>query len=186
MMVSSQEPSALVSALSLPLAAAGFDLTGTLDACAFNRPAQGFRLETFQRQSALAVVVGNTRVLWPTFMDRYQRLAALRRSPNPLDAYTEQCINEALQPIVCRHRVYFGHHTGPEVVPLQRLAEAAGVGELSPSHLNVHPIHGPWIALRALVVFDHPAPLNNVKPSSHCRPCQRPCLSALTRALRVD
>jgi hypothetical protein len=35
---------------------------------------------------------------------------------------------------------------------MQRLAELAGLAWLSPSYLSVHPVHGPWISLRAAIV----------------------------------
>jgi hypothetical protein len=40
------------------------------------------------------------------------------------------------------------------LVAMQRLAHAIGVAHLHPgSQLCIHPTYGPWIALRAVVVF---------------------------------
>jgi hypothetical protein len=50
----------------------------------------------------------------------------------------------------------------------------------------VHPEHGPWIALRAVVIFDAEGPVRGEKAPVLCAPCDRPCMAALARALAAD
>ena len=111
------------------------------------------------RSDALAIVIGNTRALWPHFVAAVRADATLAASAHPLDHYVEQTIDAAMQHASTRAFVAFGHRQGNHgFPPLQRVADAAGLGWLAPNHLLIHETHGPWIALRALVVFDLDGP----------------------------
>jgi methylmalonic aciduria homocystinuria type C protein len=83
-----------------------------------------------------------------------------------------------------RHALYWAHQTSPRALPIQRLAELVGLASLSPSHLSIHPLYGPWFALRAVAVFDVDGP-DEPAPAltSPCVQCDKPCLPALERAL---
>jgi epoxyqueuosine reductase QueG len=67
-------------------------------------------------------------------------------------------------------------------VPLQHLAVATGLGALAPSHLVIHPVYGPWFALRAAVVIDGEPP-RCAAIAQPCR-CDAACSDALKRAQR--
>ena len=38
------------------------------------------------------------------------------------------------------------------------LAEASGLAHVGPAHLAIHPQHGPWFGLRAVIVLDANVP----------------------------
>ncbi len=118
------------------LATRGFDIAHVFDAAVVARePGLAVLGE------GVGLLVGNTRALWPIF------LAALPDDADPLDRYTE----DAIAPL---GRAYFAHRKyGGSYLPFQRLAVAAGLAALAPNHLVIHPIYGPWFALRAVIVF---------------------------------
>jgi len=143
------------------LARAGFDLVHTFDASiAFSGPER------------LGILIGNTRALWPIFK------AAMGDEANPLEAYTERTIDAAFPGA----RIYYAHRKyDGSFIPFQRIAVASGFGALAPSRLVVHPVHGPWFALRAIVVIDGEPPVR--APIEQPCQCQAACASALDAAL---
>ncbi len=128
---------------------------------------------------ALAYVIGNGRALWEPFV------AWARARPelaHPVDAYVESCVREQAGRLGAAHDVAFAHE-GPPYLPIQRIAEAAGLCWLSPARLSIHPEHGPWIALRAVVVVDRPGPQGPAPAlEPPCHACESACVPALERA----
>ena len=121
-------------------------------------------------------LVGNTRALWPRFVAARAADPELAAAEHPLELYTER----ALAGIGAR--VWFGHHRYEgEFVPLQRIAVATGLGALAPTGLVIHPVYGPWFALRAVVVGDG-EPIAPVEVTLPCE-CGGSCLGAFARAL---
>jgi methylmalonic aciduria homocystinuria type C protein len=145
------------------LADAGFDITHELDlAVVVGDPAFAALAHGPRR----AVLVGNTRALWPIFLAARAADPALAADPDPIERYTEAAIARAFPgaPVWFSHRRYAG-----VFLPFQRLAVAAGLGALSPTQLVIHPIYGPWFALRAVVVLDgDPPPRRPPLPAYHC------------------
>jgi methylmalonic aciduria homocystinuria type C protein len=167
--------------------AAGLDLVKAFGVAAFNRTAPAHeRLPAFGRQNALGLIVGNSRHLWGTFREAFRSDARLQSLPHPLDAYVVAVVTHAAATLAPSALVVFAHVVEPTAIPIQRIAEAAGLAQLSPSHLSVHPIYGPWMALRAVVVVDvdgpEPAGGAAVRP---CDDCARPCVPAFEEALRA-
>jgi methylmalonic aciduria homocystinuria type C protein len=155
------------------LAAAGFDIAHAFDAAAAAREPGLALLAGEQR---LGMLLGNTRALWPPFSEamRDPELAAAR---DPLERYTECAVDAAFPGA----RIYYGHRPyGGAFLPLQRLAVATGLGALAPTHLVIHPIYGPWFALRAVVVLDGEPPAR-APIAPPCR-CDASCGDALARA----
>ena len=157
------------------LAEAGFDLVHAFDtAVAAREPG----LERLGGTERLGLLIGNTRALWPRFVAA-MRDPALRGAPDPLERYTESTI-ETCYPGA---RIYYGHRRyDGAFVPLQRLAVATGLGALAPSQLVIHPIYGPWFALRAVVVLDGDPPPACAPIVQPCT-CDASCANALTAAL---
>lgn len=122
----------------------------------------------------LGLLVGNTRALWPRFVAALAA-PALAADPHPLERYTEETIDAAFPGA----RIYYGHRRyGGAFLPLQHLAVLTGLGALAPGHLVVHPVYGPWFALRAVIVVPGtPPPL----PPPLAQPCR--CGSACAEAL---
>jgi Methylmalonic aciduria and homocystinuria type C family len=157
------------------LAAAGFDVAHTFDAAAAAREPG---LELLAGDAGLGILIGNTRALWPQFTQAMKD-PALAADPDPLDRYTERVIDAAF----AGARRYYGHrrHDG-RFVPLQRLAVATGLGALAPSQLVIHPIYGPWFALRAVVVTEGSPPSRSPIPQPCC--CDASCMAMFSQAQR--
>lgn len=176
--------------IRLACARQGIDLARPFGLGAFHEQcAREHRLDDFGRPNPLALVLGNTRALWPVFLDALAARPALRVDPHPLDRYVEEVVQGALSRAPDRHRVYWGHHRQRPAIALQRIAAVAGLAELGPAHLSVHPEHGPWIGLRAVVIFDVDASeLPGERPSFRaCATCPgRACVPALSRALATS
>lgn len=155
---------------------AGFDLVHLFDAAiAAHEPGLAMLADGSRR---LGLLVGNTRALWPPFVAARHTDPELAAARDPLDRYTEQSIGRAFPgaPIWFGHRRYDG-----AFVPLQRLAVATGLGALAPTQLVIHPIYGPWFALRAVVlVAGEPPPTAPI--AAPCT-CGASCHEALARAL---
>jgi hypothetical protein len=157
------------------LTSAGFDLAHTFDAAAAAREPGLAMLAGPER---LGLLIGNTRALWPRFTDAL-RDPALAAERDPLDRYTERAIDAAFPGA----RIYFGHRRyDGAFVPLQHLAVATGLGALAPSRLVIHPVYGPWFALRAAVVIEGEPPVR--RPIAKPCTCDEACATVLARAQR--
>jgi methylmalonic aciduria homocystinuria type C protein len=157
------------------LAAAGFDLAHTFDAAAAAR-APG--LGVLAGADRLGILVGNTRALWPPFQAALRADPALAGDPDPLERYTERAIASAY---ATGARIYYGHRRyAGGFLPLQRLAALTGLGAIAPSQLVIHPVYGPWFALRAVIVVPgEPPPRAPI--AQPCR-CTAACADAFARA----
>lgn len=156
-----------------------------------------FTFERFGLESCLGVVIGNTRSLWPHF----EPVLAIESEPHPLDRYTEHHVERATREALAirgfpeHFAVYYAHRMdyallGGDLgaVPIQRLAELAGLAPIAPCHLSVHPQYGLWIGWRAVLVLPlaplpHGEALVSAPTPTPCSGCTRPCLEALARAL---
>jgi methylmalonic aciduria homocystinuria type C protein len=70
---------------------------------------------------------------------------------------------------------------------MQRAAMIAGLAHTSPSYLSIHPEHGPWIALRAVIVLDKDWTSGEPAPAPDpCTPCPKPCMPALDDAVAAS
>lgn len=172
-----------VDAAIRDLAAAGFDLAHAFDpAIAAREPGLALIGEALADAAGAwcGLLVGNTRALWPPFVAARAADPALAADPNPLQRYTERCV-EAARPAGAR--VYYAHQRyGGAFVPFQRLAVATGLGALAPSHLVIHPEHGPWFALRAVIVAPGAPPVPPPSPIARACRCDAPCHDALAAA----
>ncbi len=164
-------------------AADGFDLTQPFAACWYNdtvAPPQ--RLADFGRHRALGVLIGNSRALWPPFLAAWHADAALRAAADPLDRYTESRLEPHLDRLGVRAVVRWVHEPPPRLA-VQRLAHLSGLAPLAPMGLNVHPVYGPWIALRAVVVLDTEGPPGDPPVVAlPCDACTQACAPASARA----
>lgn len=160
-------------------AAAGLDLHAITSAGAYNATiAEPFHLPG--RDDALTIVVGNTRALWP-HVGAYVRSCPVP-PVDPVDSYVESSIGSATSGVSEVIDIRYSHEPPPRRIAFQRLAHVAGLAWLSPSHLCVHPEFGPWLALRAAIVLDVPAPPPTPPPTPPCD-CSNGCGQLLVDAL---
>lgn len=153
---------------------AGFDLVHPFDAHAVAREPGLAMLADPERR--LGYLVGNTRAAWPRFRAVRRADPALAASAHPIDRHTEQTCER-----IAGARCFFAHRRYDDAfLPFQRLAVAAGLGTLSPSHLVIHPTYGPWFALRAVVLVAG-EPVTRVLPPAPCN-CAAGCVAAFERA----
>ncbi len=176
----------LVERLSQACASQGFDVVAP-----FNRrrwSSSHAALPDVGLHDALGVVIGNTRALW-----RHVRHACQVRQGDPVDRYTEEVLTRIVSDTCAavRHEVVWAHdvaaaegapNDAPQPFPMQRLAAEMGLASMSPSGLAIHPVHGPWWALRAVVVIAVPGPSRSVPAPDICGPCHQPCVTPFERA----
>jgi methylmalonic aciduria homocystinuria type C protein len=177
----------LVDAFRCSCEQAGFDLVTPLRVGDYNARVSGaLRLEDFGCGAHLALVVGNTRALWPRLLDALESDARLAAEAHPLERYTERSIRSAARRLSVPFSLRWSHEGGDRLVAMQRLAHVAGLAYLSESHLSVHPTYGPWIGLRAALSLPVPGPESPAPELSHpCGGCAGRCWPAFEHGLEV-
>lgn len=134
-----------------------------------------------QMQSLLFVANGGP-LLWQHFSKwRESQPANLQ---HPLDTYTKNTLEELKNLLAERNiaaatiypffqeKVWFN---------FQNLAAALRITRPSPLGLHLHPIFGPWVSFRGLLLLDQPWE-NTLKPATvddfdPCPTCAKPCIS---------
>lgn len=165
--------------VSSALAAAGFDVVQPFDApaCA-SEPGLAMLADPARRCGYL---VGNTRALWTRFVAARAVDPALDRDPHPIERYTVETI-DWIAASLPDARVFYSHREyGGAFLPFQRLAVASGLGAIAPTQLVIHPIYGPWFALRAAIVWAGD-PARVAAPIARPCTCTNACGDALARA----
>ncbi|KAK8804531.1 hypothetical protein WA588_004741, partial [Blastocystis sp. NMH] len=136
----------------------GFDLVAPFCVQDYNQKVEvEHQLPVLNQKNTLALLIGNSRYLWPIFIkDLVDRNYEPNSSPNPLDEYTSLCIGDALKNIPVESKCFFYFtKNGQHFIPFQRLAEIANLGVNSPrSHLCYSPVYSSWFGLRAVIIFD--------------------------------
>lgn len=175
----------VLTTLQAALGPWGFDLMQPLRIAQYNaRVEPPLALEDFGSGDHLAVVVANTRALWPIWLEALASDPVLAACSDPLDAYTERVLHAAVARLGAPASVRFAHETGARTVAMQRLAHVAGLAFLTETHMSVHPTYGPWIALRAAISVAIPGPPGSPAPMVQpCGGCAHGCRPAFERAL---
>lgn len=167
-----------LATLAAELVSFGLDLLHPFRVAMYNAGVEAaYRLPDYGRPDCLAVLVANTRALWPHF------LAGRRAEPDPLDRWVARRIQRAASQLEVGWEVWLEPDPPPRRLPLQRLASLSGFAWLAPSHLVLHPIYGPWVALRGVVVIDAPGPPPVAPLDAACGECAQACKPALAAAL---
>ena len=170
---------------------AGLDLVQAFDLAWYNERIAGHPrlrpLETFGRanSSALALLVGNTRALWPRLRAALATDPQLRASTDPVDDYAQTELVRATGGLAVACSVYPARERGAEV-SLLHAAEASGFAAVGPAQLGVHRELGPWFGLRGLIVLDVALERQRPAPDSPCATCSRPCVTPLSEALAAQ
>ena len=169
----------LVRRVGSLLDAAGLDLRGALSRSTYDAlvpPA--WRCPMLLPGARSAVLVGSGgRALW-----RAARESGAAGS-DPLDLHTARALEGCVAELTTagRHALaLFAHERrGGVHADFVALGQAAGLGAPSRLGLLVHPVYGPWLSLRALLLTDvawpESAPLRAFDP---CTGCPAPCADA--------
>ena len=168
----------LLDVLRRALSPAGFNLVGVTTPADYDAgvPA-GRQLRNLAPAARSVIVIGNGGP------DLWQRVsAAAPAAPDPIDAYTRDRIEALALPLLGIPRddvrVFYPFQSDP-LLAFMRLGECAGLGAPSILGILVHPLYGPWVALRAAlalpVALPPSAPLN-FTPCATC--AAKPCIGA--------
>jgi methylmalonic aciduria homocystinuria type C protein len=167
----------LVGCVKARCAMAGLDLVQPFRAGCYDGLVEpAYRLPDLGGPDRLAILVGNTRALWPRFIAALRTRPALLEAPHPLDAYVMDTLESAARELPVRSEVRGAHEPPPRRVAMQAMAHCSGLAWLSPSHLNIHPVFGPWIALRGVIVVDLEGPPGPPPSPQACEGCADRCV----------
>jgi hypothetical protein len=144
------------------------------------------RLPDLGRPDALAFVVANSRALWPVLRRVVAGDPTLAHAEHPLDTYVTRILETAVCQADCPATILYAHTVSPRAIPIQRIAERAGLAPLGPAFLSIHPTWGPWFGFRAVVVVDAAGPPEAKPPWNPCALCPRPCVAALAEAREMS
>jgi hypothetical protein len=164
----------IVAALRARLAHVGLDLVGATSVAAYDaRMTAGQGLAPRAPEARGIVVVGNGgAALWRTFRAAVPAPAG----DDPLDAFVRDGVLQAVRD-VAGARVCWPSEAR---VDFRLLGELAGLGRPSLVGVLIHPVYGPWIALRAAILV--PADVVAPRPADGFDPCptcvERPCIAA--------
>jgi hypothetical protein len=143
----------------------GFDLIKPFNVSHYNHLVFSKKNKLLMRENSLGIIIGNTRNFWNPFMKEYE--LNLKDSLNPVDEYTENVIKNLvkLKFSNVKHFVKFSHDVeNGEIISMQKACHVSGLAFNEENiGLCIHPIYGPWFALRAVIVFDLDAPLDPVE-----------------------
>ncbi len=160
------------------LDAAGLDLRGVLAPVEYDaRVPPAWRCAALLPGARSVWVVGSGgRALWTAA----QAGAALHASPDPLDAHTEGALGACVEWLRSEGQAAvaaFAHERrAGAYADFVALGHAAGLGAPSRLGLLVHPVYGPWLSLRALLVTALATRPSAPRPDfDPCRGCPAPC-----------
>lgn len=184
--------------LQRALAAAGLDLFATCAVEDYDRLVpDDFRLSGAVGHSLApiapddrVVLIGASRVIWTAFTDALAREPERRLEAHPFDRWSSETlaaiVRETLpsELVVDLRMVFEGP---PRGFAAQHLAELTGLACRGPAAMSVHPVFGPWFALRAALVLRGGGPPAPPPPAPICERCAtRACVPALEHALAAS
>jgi hypothetical protein len=171
----------LVRQIGTRLARDGLNLVGATSVAAYDaRVPPAFALAPHAGRARGVIVVGNGGgAFWSAYRAFCRDVPAHETMPDPLDRYTRDTVTRATADLAGARCVFpFDFPAIP--VSFQALAEAAGLGRPSLVGVLVHPVYGPWIALRAAVLV--PVDVTALRPADDFDPCptciERSCIAA--------
>ena len=125
-----------------------------------------------------AIVVGSGgRALW----DAFARAPEFALAADPLDAYTRRVVSAAAAALDPESAAAFAfEQRASAFADFVELGRLAGLGAPSRLRLLLHPLYGPWISLRAIVLTrrDWENRLEASLAWDPCRDCPAPCEAA--------
>jgi hypothetical protein len=125
------------------------------------------------------LVASGGRALW----DAFTRAPEFGCEPDPLDAYTRRVVGAAaveLGPTAGVQTLFAFEQRGGAFADFVALGRLAGLGAPSRLALLIHPVYGPWLSLRAIVLTLGEWEIGTSVPLGFdpCRDCPAPCEAA--------
>ncbi len=171
----------LLDALRGALAPSGLNLVGVADPARWDAASLPARQRSALFPSTRAIIViGNAGPsMWSAFVDDLRgHPEHLRDEEHPVDAFVARALTRADAALGPYPRRWFHASATADVhVDFRVLAELAGLGARSRLGLAIHPVHGPWIGLRAACFLDAELPFDG-PIASVCDGCPAPCVTA--------
>jgi hypothetical protein len=134
-------------------------------------------------EARTAVVIGNGGgAFWHAFRTYCATHPGHAALADPLDEFTRIAVEDAARPVLADGgtRLLYPFRFPEDPVSFVHLAECAGLGRRSLTGVLVHPVYGPWIALRAALlvpeVLSAPRPVDGFDPCPSC--AERSCIAA--------
>ena len=129
-------------------------------------------LPDFGREGdALALIIGNSRAMWPCFLRWLKRKGGDIK--NPVDTFAEEKIKAAVGTFAgeSKYDIFWASDMSPQrLVDMNRASLVSSLCYFSDEmFLSIHPKFGSWVAFRAVVVIDLPA-TDLGPPPSHLPP----------------
>jgi len=173
-----------IQSLSKELLLRGFDLVVPFQLEWFNsKVKESEQLPSLSKESNLAILVGNTKAIWPHFILYLKKSPKSLEKENPFDEFVEREIQDLVQTLEIPSRIRYAHLPDPEHLPFQKLAECVGLAYVAKTHLAVHPQYGPWFSLRAVIQLDQTVELDcPFKLKNPCTDCETQCLPVFEKA----
>ncbi len=179
-----------IQELVLALQKQGFEIVHPFDPSVYNSLVGLNHRFELNSSSMLGLLVGNTRSLWPKFLEALAGGLDPSQSENPFDDFVESEILAAVGALPIRIR--FSHKPAPFHIAFQRLAHGSGLAFLNKAHLCIHPKYGPWFSLRAALLIEGitVADLDHqpVKAciENPCSNCDEGCVPAFEKAMALS
>jgi len=142
--------------------------------------------------SGLLVVGNGGGAFWRAFEAFCRAHPDHAAGADPIDRFTRQVVDAAVAAAGLTGPVLYPFDFPATPVSFMHLAECAGLGRRSLLGVLVHPIYGPWIALRAAVPLPTavaaPRPADGFDPCPTCvaRPCVAACPAGAVTAAGWD
>jgi hypothetical protein len=154
---------------------AGFNVFGAIPAQRYDDLVTASWRRAAQCPGARGVVIVGSG--GPALFDAFARSPEATLSDDPLDAYTRRVIESEAPRLGAPSRALFPFdRTGEGYADFGSLGRAAGLGAPSRLGMILHPVFGPWFALRAAILlpaeFTSPALPEGFDP---CHGCPAPC-----------
>jgi hypothetical protein len=170
------------AALAAVLAPHGLNVIGATPAAAYDAAVPADRaLARLVPDARSMVVIGNGGgAFWDAFQADCRAHPGHADVPDPLDAFTRRTVAAAVVAVGLPGPVLYPFDFPATPVSFVHLAECAGLGRRSLLGVLLHPVYGPWLALRAAVavpfVAAAPRPADGFDPCPTC--VERACVAA--------
>lgn len=171
----------VVRTLAARLGAWGLNLLGATSVAAYDRavPPSSRVAPLAPRGRGIVVAGHGGDGFWRAYRSFCREHPDHTAAPDPVDRFTRAVVLDAAADLA-HERILFPFDYPAVPVSFQHLGEAAGLGARSLLGVLVHPVYGPWIALRAAIVVAAdvvaPRPADGFDPCPACT--ERPCIAA--------